>query len=150
MRRYNNPISFSDMHGESVLSLNLWLNPESCKRPGIDLSLMMCDQFFVSFQSTIGISVPVSMSGQFFLSLFVYNRRRYGTLSSSLLESIDTPYSGLLTLLHFLFSRRDFFLFLFFLVSICVGLHSLIFWLVVEQPRSKSLRLADWYLNQIG
>ena len=107
-RRYNNPIFFSDMLGESVFRLNLLLNPTCGKRPGIDISLMMSDRFFVSFQATIGTGTPISLSS------FVYNRRRCGTLSSSLLGFTGTPYSSSLALLNTLFSRRGFFLSLFF------------------------------------
>ena len=120
MRQYNNPISFSDMLGESAFSLDPWLNSECAKQPGTGISLMTCDRFFVRFQATIGIDVPVSMSEYFFLSSFLYNRRCCGTLPSLLLKSIDTPYNGFLTLLDFLFSRRDFFLFPFFFgIDLC-------------------------------
>ena len=63
IRRYNNSISFSDMLDDSVSSLNLWLFPECGEQPGIDISLMMCGRFFVSFQETIGIDVSLSMNG---------------------------------------------------------------------------------------
>ena len=43
-----------------------------------------------------------------------YNRCCDGLILLLLLGSVDTPYSGLLTLMNFLFSRHDFFLFLFF------------------------------------
>ena len=62
MRRYNNPISFFDILGELVSNLNLWLKPECDVWPGIDISLMMCEQLFVSFHVTIGIYFPLSMS----------------------------------------------------------------------------------------
>ena len=55
MRRYNNPISFSDILGESASNLNLWSKPECGIWPGIDISLMMCERFFVSFHVTIRI-----------------------------------------------------------------------------------------------
>ena len=63
MRRYSNRISLSDILGESAFSLNLRLNQECGERPRIDISLMICDCFFVSFQATIGTDAPVFMSG---------------------------------------------------------------------------------------
>ena len=84
--RYNNCISLSDMLGESVFSLNLWLNPKCGKQPEIDISLMMCNYFFVIFQETIGIDVLVSMSEYLFLLSFLYNRCCCGLISLLLLE----------------------------------------------------------------
>ena len=75
---------------------------------------MMCDCFFVIFKPTIGIYVLVFLGGYLFLSLLLYNRCRGGFKPLLLLESVIIPYSGLLTLLNFLFPRRDFLLLPFF------------------------------------
>ena len=75
---------------------------------------MMCDVFFVIYQEIIGIDVLVSMGRYLYLSLLLYKRYRGDFKPLLLLGSIDIPYSGLLILLNFLFSRRDFLLFLFF------------------------------------
>ena len=65
MKLYNNSLSLSDMLGKSVFSSNLWLNPQYGKQLGIDISLMMCDCFFVIFQPTIVMDVLVFLSGYF-------------------------------------------------------------------------------------
>ena len=75
---------------------------------------MMCDHFFVIFQQTIGMDVLVSMSRSLFLFLLLYNRCRDGFKPLLLLWSADIQYSGLITLLNFLFSMRDSLLFLLF------------------------------------
>ena len=145
-RQCNNRLSLSDMLGESVFSSNLWLNPQCGKQPGIDISLMMCNCFFVIFQPTIGIDVLAYL----FLSLLLYNRCCGDFKPLLLLWSADIPYSGLFTLLNFLFPRRDFlWLPFFFNIELC-GPTLLGFRLVVEQPRLKSLCLVDWYSNQLG
>ena len=117
MRLYYNHLSLSlyDMLVESVLSLNLWWIPRCDKLPGIVILLMMCDWFFVIFQPTIGIDVLVFLSGYSFLSLLLYNICRCDFKPLLLLGFACTSYSGLLTLLNFLFPRRDFLLLSFFL-----------------------------------
>ena len=120
IRLSNNHLSLSDMLGESAFNLNLWLNPKCGKQPGIDISLMMCDCFFVIFQQTIGMDVLVSMSGYLFLSSLLYNRCCCGFKSLLLLGSTDISYSGSLILLNFLFCRHDFFLLTFFFdIDLC-------------------------------
>ena len=108
------------MLGESLFSSNLWLNLECGNRQGIDVSLIMCDWFFVIFQQTIGMDVLVSMRGYLFWSSLLYNRYRGGFKPLLLLWTADIPYSGLITLLNLLFSRCDFLLFLlFFGIDLC-------------------------------
>ena len=114
IRLYSNHLSLSDMLGESVFSSKLWLNPQCGKQPGIDISLMMCNCFFMIFQPTIGIDVLVFMSEYLFLSLLLHNRCRGGFKPLLLFESAVVPYGGLLILLIFLFPRRDFLLLPFF------------------------------------
>ena len=120
MRLYNNRLSLSNMRGELVFSSNLWLSPQCGKRPGVDILLMMCNYFFVIFQPTIGIDVLVFLSQYLFLSLLLYSRCCGNFKPLLLLGSANTSYSGLLTLLNFLFSRRDFLRLLFFFnINLC-------------------------------
>ena len=108
------------MLGESVFSSNLWLNPKSGKCLGIDISLIMFDCFFVIFQQTIGMDILVPMSGYLFLPLLLYSRCLGDFKPLLLLGSVVILYSGLHTLLNFLFSRRDFLLLPFFFnINLC-------------------------------
>ena len=108
------------MLGESVFSTNLWLNSQCGEQPGIDISLMMCNRFIVIFQPTIGMDVLVFLSRYLFLSFLLYNRCRGDSKPLLLLGSVGIPYSGLLTLLIFLFPRRDFRLLPFFFdINLC-------------------------------
>ena len=150
IRLYNNRLSLFDMLGKSVFISNLWLNPQCGKQPRSDISLMMCNLLFMIFQPTIGMGVLVFMSGYLSLSLLLYNRCRVVFKPLLLLGSAVIPYSGLLTLLNFLFPRCDFLLLPFFFDINLYGPTFLGFWLVVEQPWLKSLCLADRYSNQLG
>ena len=114
IRLYSNRLSLSNMFGELAFSLNLWLNVKCGNQPGIDVSLMMCGRFFVIFQQTVGTDVLVSINGNLFLSLLLYNRCRGRFKPLLLLWPADIPHSGLITLLNILFYRRDFLLFLLF------------------------------------
>ena len=81
---------------------------------------MKCDRFFVIFQPTLGMDVLVFMSEYLFLSLLLYNRCHGDIKSLLLLESTVIPYNCLLTLLNFLFPRRDFLWFPFFFdIDLC-------------------------------
>ena len=116
--RYNHRLSLSGMLSESVFSLNLWLSPWCGKQSGIDI-LMMRNCFFVNFQ-LIGDNVLVFLSGYLFMSSFLYNRCFGDFKSLLILGSKVIPYSGLHTLLNFLFSRRDFLLLPFFFdIDLC-------------------------------
>ena len=120
MRLYNNRLSLSGMLGELVFSSNLWLNPQCGEQSGIDILLIMCNRLFLIFQPTIGIGVVVFLSGHLFLSLILYNRCRGDFKPLLLLGSANTPYSGLFTLLNFLFPRCDFlWLPFFFDIDLC-------------------------------
>ena len=135
---------------QSVFSSNLWLNSECGNQPGIDMSLIMCDCFFVIFKQTIRMDVLISMSEYLLLSSLLYNRCCCGFKPLLLMCFVDIPYSGLLTLLNFLFSRRHFLLFLFFFGINMYGPTLLCFLVGRARPWLKSLCLADWYLNQLG
>ena len=120
MRPYNNRLSLSVMLGESSFRSNLWLNPQCGKQPGIDILLMMCNRFFVIFQLIIGSNVLVFLSGYLFLSSLLYNRCLGDFKPLLILGSVVIPYSGLHTLLHFLFSWCDFFVLPFFFnIDLC-------------------------------
>ena len=108
------------MLGESVFSLNLWLNPHCGKQLGIDILLMMCNCFFMIFQLIIGSNILVFLSGYLFLSLLLYNRCLGDFKPLLLLESAVILHSGLHTLMNFLFPRRDFLLLPFvFDIDLC-------------------------------
>ena len=80
---------------------------------------MMCNRFFVNFQ-LIENNVLAFLSGYLFLSLLLYDRCSGDFKPLLILESAVIPYSGLHTLLNFLFSRFDFLLFPFsFNIDLC-------------------------------
>ena len=119
MRSYSNRLSLSSMLDESVFSSIMWLSPWCGKRSGIDISLMMRNRFFVNFQF-IGNNVLAFLSGCFFLSLLLYIRYLGDLKPLLILGSAVIPYSGLHTLLNFLFPRRDFLLLPFFFdIDLC-------------------------------
>ena len=81
---------------------------------------MMCNRFIMIFQLIIGSNVLVFLSGYLFLPSRLYNRCLGDFKPWSLLGSAVIPYSGLHTLLHFLFPRRDFLLMPFFFdINLC-------------------------------
>ena len=72
------------------------------------------------FQPTIGIDVLVFLSEYLFLSLLLYNKCCGDFKPFLLLGFAWTPFSGLLTLLNFLFPRHNFLLLSFFFdIDLC-------------------------------
>ena len=147
LRLYNNRLFLSDMLGESVFSSNLWLNPQCGKWSGIDILLMMCNRFFVIFQLIIRSNVLVFLIGYFFCLrscipdvLVISNHCCHW--DPQLSHIVVYTYSWISCFLCVISSCCH-----FSSISICVGLHALVFWLVVEQLRLKSLCLADRYSN---
>ena len=129
-----NRLSLSSMLCESfIISIRLLIN----------ISLIIRDCFFVNFQH-IGNNVLVFLCGYIFLSLLLYNRYLDDFKSS---WYCDPQLSHILVYTHSWISCFFGVIFScchFSSILICVGLHSLVLWLVVERPRLNPHSLTDW------